>query len=202
MTILEENPQLQYLVESSVERQVRAKGLDEAMTEKLRRENRERKKKWREQNEDRNKDNDLRCRVNKRAQKLFGSEESEEKQRWIQDEFNKRQLKRKEKEQRRVSIFAESPITLDKSVISTHKPYAPYTPHTSPHSTPYTPPPTIYTYSQHNVLPPMVKKHSRNITLPPMVNTDQYNSDYPIDAVLSLMELNGAIHNAPNVASH
>ncbi|KAF9585032.1 hypothetical protein BGW38_004191 [Lunasporangiospora selenospora] len=70
-------------------------------TEKIRMENRERKKRWRELNEDRNKDNDLRCRVNKRAHKLFGKDESEHKSRWAEEEFGKRQMKRKEKERRR-----------------------------------------------------------------------------------------------------
>ncbi|KAF9162021.1 hypothetical protein DFQ27_002719 [Actinomortierella ambigua] len=69
--------------------------------QKVRTENRERKKRWREQNEDRNKDNDLRCRVNKRANKLFGKGESEHKTRWIEEEFTKRQLKRKEKERKK-----------------------------------------------------------------------------------------------------
>ncbi|EEB08914.1 transcriptional regulatory protein Spp41 [Schizosaccharomyces japonicus yFS275] len=67
-------------------------------TEKTRTENRERKKRWREQNEERNKDNDLRCRVNKRAHKLFGTDPSPEKSAWIEAEFYKRQAKRREKE--------------------------------------------------------------------------------------------------------
>ncbi|KAF9345155.1 hypothetical protein BGX34_004986 [Mortierella sp. NVP85] len=73
----------------------------ELMNQKIRNENRERKKRWREQNEDRNKDNDLRCRVNKRALKLFGKGDSEHKARWIEEEFTKRQTKRKEKERKR-----------------------------------------------------------------------------------------------------
>ncbi|KAF9173183.1 hypothetical protein BGX20_003911 [Mortierella sp. AD010] len=73
----------------------------ELNSEKVRTENRERKKRWREQNEDRNKDNDLRCRVNKRANTLLGAHDSEHKTRWIEEEFAKRQLKRKEKERRR-----------------------------------------------------------------------------------------------------
>ncbi|OLL21830.1 hypothetical protein NEOLI_004749 [Neolecta irregularis DAH-3] len=67
-------------------------------TARTRIENRQRKKRWREQNEDRNKDNDLRCRVNKRAAKLFGTEDTEVKTRWIDAEFRKRQEKRKSKE--------------------------------------------------------------------------------------------------------
>ena len=71
---------------------------DEAENERTRLENRERKKRWREANEDRNKDNDLRCRVNKRAHKLFGKESSKMKEAWIEEEFNKRKSKRQEKE--------------------------------------------------------------------------------------------------------
>ncbi|KAF9125557.1 hypothetical protein BGW39_007311 [Mortierella sp. 14UC] len=71
------------------------------MNQRVRNDNRERKKRWREANEDRNKDNDLRCRVNKRANKLFGKQESEHKSRWIEEEFGKRQMKRKDKERRR-----------------------------------------------------------------------------------------------------
>ncbi|RCH79119.1 hypothetical protein CU097_000881, partial [Rhizopus azygosporus] len=47
------------------------------------------------------KDNDLRCRVNKRAHKLFGKEDNEHKRAWIEEEFRKRQQKRKEKERRK-----------------------------------------------------------------------------------------------------
>ncbi|KAM3584544.1 hypothetical protein VKS41_003353 [Umbelopsis sp. WA50703] len=74
------------------------------ISDKVRAENRERKKRWREQNEDRNKDNDLRCRVNKRANRLFGAADSEHKRSWIEREFVKRQAKRKEKELRKTSI--------------------------------------------------------------------------------------------------
>ncbi|PHZ15231.1 uncharacterized protein RHIMIDRAFT_86154 [Rhizopus microsporus ATCC 52813] len=67
--------------------------MDIAKKESIRASNRERKKKWRIHNEERNKDNDLRCRVNKRANKLYGLADSEEKQRWIKEEFEKRRLK-------------------------------------------------------------------------------------------------------------
>ncbi|GJJ69933.1 hypothetical protein EMPS_02282 [Entomortierella parvispora] len=73
----------------------------EVSSEKVRIENRERKKRWREQNEERNKDNDLRCRVNKRANKMLGNVDSEIKARWIEEEFAKRQWKRKDKERRK-----------------------------------------------------------------------------------------------------
>jgi hypothetical protein len=72
-----------------------------SITQKVRQENRERKKRWRQQHGERNKDNDLRCRVNKRAHKLFGKEDSPHKQKLISDEFSKRRSKRKEKEDRK-----------------------------------------------------------------------------------------------------
>ncbi|KAJ1728111.1 hypothetical protein LPJ61_004215 [Coemansia biformis] len=68
---------------------------------KMRQENRERKKRWRELNEERNKDNDLRCRVNKRANQLYGARASPAKEKWIGEEFERRQQRRREKEQRR-----------------------------------------------------------------------------------------------------
>jgi len=76
----------------------------ELANQKVRAENRERKKRWREQNEDRNKDNDLRCRVNKRANRLFGKMDSDAKREWIQEEFAKRQRKRQDKERRKNAV--------------------------------------------------------------------------------------------------
>ena len=75
---------------------------DAESAERVRLENRQRKKKWREANEDRNKDNDLRCRVTKRANKLFGNDLSERKGAWIECEFKRRQSKRQEKEKKKV----------------------------------------------------------------------------------------------------
>ncbi|KAK9761561.1 hypothetical protein K7432_013448 [Basidiobolus ranarum] len=92
-----------------------SKVMDEALLEKMRAENRERKKKWRQQNEERNKDNDLRCRVNKRANKLFGPGPSDHKTRWVEEEFKKRQQKRKEKERRKLMVSGTS--TLDSNHI-------------------------------------------------------------------------------------
>ncbi|ORZ25432.1 hypothetical protein BCR42DRAFT_400150 [Absidia repens] len=70
---------------------------DSAQLQEKRADNRERKKRWREQNEERNKDNDLRCRVNKRAHNLFGREDNEAKRRWVENEFLKRQCRRRGK---------------------------------------------------------------------------------------------------------
>ncbi|KAK4511836.1 uncharacterized protein ATC70_003835 [Mucor velutinosus] len=75
--------------------------MDQAKKESVRASNRERKKKWRIHNEERNKDNDLRCRVNKRANKLYGSQDSPAKQQWVQEEFEKRRQKRMDKERRK-----------------------------------------------------------------------------------------------------
>ncbi|KAI8385783.1 hypothetical protein BD560DRAFT_486769 [Blakeslea trispora] len=75
--------------------------IDYAKKESIRASNRERKKKWRIHNEERNKDNDLRCRVNKRAAKLYGPGDSPTKAKWIQEEFEKRRQKRMDKERRK-----------------------------------------------------------------------------------------------------
>ncbi|KAJ8653202.1 hypothetical protein O0I10_011149 [Lichtheimia ornata] len=78
--------------------------LDVTKRESIRAANRERKKKWRIHNEERNKDNDLRCRVNKRATKLYGTADTPEKKAWAQEEFEKRRQKRMEKERRKNAI--------------------------------------------------------------------------------------------------
>ncbi|KAL0094877.1 hypothetical protein J3Q64DRAFT_1716309 [Phycomyces blakesleeanus] len=75
--------------------------VDYAKKDSIRVANRERKKKWRLHNEERNKDNDLRCRVNKRANKLFGPLEHDAKTLWVNEEFEKRRQKRMEKERRK-----------------------------------------------------------------------------------------------------
>ncbi|KAF8975711.1 hypothetical protein BGZ46_008913 [Entomortierella lignicola] len=97
---------------TAVTESIQEKAKRDAISKKIRDENRERKKRWRQQNEDRNKDNDLRCRVNKRAIKLFGRADSEHKSRWIEEEFSKRQNKRKEKERKRnpsVAYMSQDP---------------------------------------------------------------------------------------------
>ncbi|KAJ1663272.1 hypothetical protein IW140_005369 [Coemansia sp. RSA 1813] len=84
----------------------------QVVLEKMRLENRERKKRWREVNEERNKDNDLRCRVNKRANQLYGAQPSEDKEKWIGEEFVRRQQRRRGKELRRRGVgLSKSPGT-------------------------------------------------------------------------------------------
>ncbi|KAI9797674.1 MAG: hypothetical protein M1833_005335 [Piccolia ochrophora] len=78
-----------------------------AERERVREENRERKKRWRESNAERNKDNDLRCRINKRAKQIWGSKQPAERSAWIEAEFNKRRAKRESKE--KVRSFDEMP---------------------------------------------------------------------------------------------
>ncbi|KAI9682111.1 MAG: hypothetical protein M1817_000165 [Caeruleum heppii] len=70
----------------------------EAERERTKEENRERKKRWRESNAERNKDNDLRCRINKRAKVIWGSTQSPQRTAWMEQEFNKRRAKRETKE--------------------------------------------------------------------------------------------------------
>lgn len=92
-----------------------------AMLDKIRLENRERKKRWRLMNEDRNKDNDLRCRVNKRANKLFGSQSTPEKEEYIVEEFQRRQSKRKDKEMKKRESSLEKEVEELDAVVATAK---------------------------------------------------------------------------------
>ena len=55
------------------------------------------------------KDNDLRCRVTKKAVRIFGRHPSVEKAAFIAQEFNKRKLKREQKEQARGGSVSGSP---------------------------------------------------------------------------------------------
>ena len=65
--------------------------------ERVRIENRERKKRWRGQNMDRNRDNDLRGRVIRRATQIYGAANTPQKMKWIEAEFQSRKLKRLER---------------------------------------------------------------------------------------------------------
>ncbi|KAK6460124.1 hypothetical protein DFJ63DRAFT_332297 [Scheffersomyces coipomensis] len=82
--------------------------------EKIRLENRERKKRWREENSDRNKDNDLRSRVLKRAAVMFGEQESPEKKAWADQEFNRRRDRRIAKEEKKEGDKPPTSPTQDK----------------------------------------------------------------------------------------
>ena len=62
------------------------------------------------------KDNDLRCRVNKRANLIFGAHSSHQKMIYIEEEFKKRQCKRQGKE---FSPVAEGPQPWYSDVINT-----------------------------------------------------------------------------------
>lgn len=65
--------------------------------ERARLDSRIRKKRWRFKNVDKNRDNDLRVRVVRRATQLFGAESTPEKEKWIENEFNVRRNKRLDK---------------------------------------------------------------------------------------------------------
>lgn len=76
--------------------------------ERIRYENRERKKRWREFNTERNRDIDLRTRVIKRANHLYPLPEHEElRKQWISTEFHKRKQKRLERQQKQHATFVD-----------------------------------------------------------------------------------------------
>lgn len=76
--------------------------------ERIRIDNRERKKKWREGNIERNKDNDLRARVIKRANVMFGEGSTPEKKAWIEEEFHIRREKRLAKQKKEATKATEN----------------------------------------------------------------------------------------------
>ncbi|KAI9361846.1 hypothetical protein BD770DRAFT_360511 [Pilaira anomala] len=69
-----------------------------------RQETTERMRKWRAENRDKNKRNDLRCRVYRLARQKFGEEDSIEKQQFIDQEINTRLGKRLLSEQKNASL--------------------------------------------------------------------------------------------------
>lgn len=74
--------------------------------ERVRFENRERKKRWREFNIERNRDIDLKTRVIKRANHLYPNPEHEElRKQWISTEFDKRKQKRMNRQQKKSSNY-------------------------------------------------------------------------------------------------
>lgn len=85
--------------------------------EKIRNDNKERKRKWREENAERNKDNDLRARVSKRANAMFGDESSPEKNAWIEEEYKTRRERRlaKRRSEDQSSKLSESEQNLNNS---------------------------------------------------------------------------------------
>ncbi|GME72714.1 unnamed protein product [Ambrosiozyma monospora] len=74
---------------------------EEERKERIRLENRQRKKKWRETNIERNRDTDLRARVIKRSYHLYRNPEDDElRKQWVATEFDKRKQKRLERERK------------------------------------------------------------------------------------------------------
>lgn len=69
-----------------------------------RQETTERMRKWRAENRDKNKRNDLRCRVYRLARQKFGEQDSVEKQQFIEQEINTRLGKRLLNEQKNESL--------------------------------------------------------------------------------------------------
>ncbi|KAJ1984198.1 hypothetical protein H4R34_000804 [Dimargaris verticillata] len=58
----------------------------------------ERMRRWRAENVEKNRENDMRCRVYRLARQHFGQEDSEEKRQWIQNEITRRTERRKQRE--------------------------------------------------------------------------------------------------------
>lgn len=61
-------------------------------------------RKWRAENREKNKRNDLRCRVYRLARQKFGEEDSEEKQRFVEEEIDKRLGRRLVLEQKKKTL--------------------------------------------------------------------------------------------------
>ncbi|SCV02792.1 LAMI_0H03026g1_1 [Lachancea mirantina] len=72
--------------------------------------NNERKRKWREANAKKNKGHDLRARLKKRANALFGEQNSSEKSQWYDQEYAKRAVKLEE-EPRELQVPSAEPTT-------------------------------------------------------------------------------------------
>lgn len=71
-----------------------ASPMTEEDRERIRIDNRNRKKRWRDTNLDRNRDNDLRGRIVRRAAAIFGPMDSKQKLDWIEEEYLRRRERR------------------------------------------------------------------------------------------------------------
>lgn len=87
--------------------------------ERIREDNRERKKRWRDSNTGRNKDNDLRTRVNRKANQIYGEENSHAKQQWVQQEYERRRKRRVQKELDSMNGERKKTIGKKKNVVTT-----------------------------------------------------------------------------------
>jgi hypothetical protein len=67
-------------------------------------------RKWRAENKDKNKRNDLRCRVYRLARQKYGEDDSEEKQQFIENEIKRRLSRRMLLEQQKKSTLNELPF--------------------------------------------------------------------------------------------
>ncbi|KAJ1658344.1 hypothetical protein IWQ61_002394 [Dispira simplex] len=68
----------------------------------------ERMRRWRAENAEKNRNNDMRCRVYRLARQRFGLEDTPERQEWIQKEINRRIERRRLRENCKQSPFGES----------------------------------------------------------------------------------------------
>ncbi|GAN09946.1 hypothetical protein MAM1_0306c09479 [Mucor ambiguus] len=82
----------------------------------------ERMRKWRAENRDKNKRNDLRCRVYRLARQKFGEGDSEEKQQFINEEINRRLGRRMLLEQKNKENAASNTATATSDALSSANP--------------------------------------------------------------------------------
>ncbi|KAJ1952990.1 hypothetical protein IWQ62_006095 [Dispira parvispora] len=68
----------------------------------------ERMRRWRAENAEKNRNNDMRCRVYRLARQRFGLEDTPERQEWIQKEINRRIERRRLRENCKQPSFRES----------------------------------------------------------------------------------------------
>ena len=97
-TLVDENTNVQYSFEVFDEIEKFRNSSPEARR-RTRVGNRERKKKWREENAERNRDIELRTRVTKKALVDFGVDDTPEKLSWIESEISKRKARRQARSQ-------------------------------------------------------------------------------------------------------
>lgn len=97
-TLVDENTNVQYSFEVFDEIEKFRNSSPEARR-RTRVGNRERKKKWREENAERNRDIELRTRVTKKALVDFGVDDTPEKLSWIESEISKRKSRRQARSQ-------------------------------------------------------------------------------------------------------
>ncbi|KAI7896530.1 uncharacterized protein EV154DRAFT_394234, partial [Mucor mucedo] len=103
-----ENPNIHNIPYARSRDQKRWQGHSKKVSSKA--ETTERMRKWRAENRDKNKRNDLRCRVYRLGRQKFGEGDSQEKQQFIHEEINRRLGRRLLLEKRQEECLNELPF--------------------------------------------------------------------------------------------